>query len=187
MLVERARRFSQDCHKLGIKIHGTFIMGLPGETKDTIRQTMRFAREVNPQTIQVSLAAAYPGTYLHDQAKRERWLTEETAGLVNSDGFQICSLDYPNLSRDEILAAAAEFYRRFYLRPRKILELVHGMCRSRDELVRRLREGVEFFRFLSTRGKLPAPQVQTSSRRRTSSETASGGRATSIDAQASGF
>jgi hopanoid biosynthesis associated radical SAM protein HpnJ len=44
MRVEFARRFTKDCHELGIRIHGTFILGLPGETKETIQQTLDFAR-----------------------------------------------------------------------------------------------------------------------------------------------
>ena len=46
--VDRARRFARDCHDLGITVHGTFILGLPGETRETIQDTIRFAREVNP-------------------------------------------------------------------------------------------------------------------------------------------
>src|ERR1700681_184498 len=63
-----ARRFSSDCRKLDILLHGTFILGLPGETKETIEKTINFAKEINPHTIQVSLAAPYPGTTLHKQA-----------------------------------------------------------------------------------------------------------------------
>ncbi|MEQ1479379.1 radical SAM protein, partial [Salmonella enterica] len=43
MRIEVARKFTQDCHDLGITIHGTFILGLPGETRDTIEETIRFA------------------------------------------------------------------------------------------------------------------------------------------------
>ncbi|MBV8372307.1 MAG: hopanoid biosynthesis associated radical SAM protein HpnJ, partial [Candidatus Eremiobacteraeota bacterium] len=51
------RRFAKDCHDLGIKVHGTFILGIPGETPETIRDTIEFACEVDPETIQVSLSA----------------------------------------------------------------------------------------------------------------------------------
>lgn len=54
MRVEVAREFTKNCHELGIKIHGTFILGLPGETKETIQETIRFAQEINPHTLQVS-------------------------------------------------------------------------------------------------------------------------------------
>ncbi len=43
MRIEVARRFTEDCHKLGVAIHGTFIIGLPGETRETIEETIRFA------------------------------------------------------------------------------------------------------------------------------------------------
>jgi hypothetical protein len=69
LLVEVAKRFSKDCHDLGIIVHGTFILGLPGETRETIQETLAFAKEVNPRTLQVSLAAPYPGTFLYKQAK----------------------------------------------------------------------------------------------------------------------
>ncbi len=57
MRIEVAREFTRNCHELGIKIHGTFILGLPGETRETIQETIRFATEINPHTLQVSLAA----------------------------------------------------------------------------------------------------------------------------------
>src|SRR5271154_4790466 len=68
MRIEFAKRFTKDCRDLGVVIHGTFIMGLPGETQETIRETIAFAKEVNPHTLQVSLAAPYPGTHLYKQA-----------------------------------------------------------------------------------------------------------------------
>src|SRR5499433_3149245 len=60
-----ARRFTRDAKALGIKIHGTFIMGLPGETRETIEETIRYARDIDPDSLQVSLAAPYPGTALY--------------------------------------------------------------------------------------------------------------------------
>jgi hopanoid biosynthesis associated radical SAM protein HpnJ len=149
--IDIARRFTDDCHRLGITIHGTFIVGLPGETDETIRETIRFAREINPHTIQVSLAAAYPGTELYDQAVRNGWLLGGADQLVAGDGFQLSSLEYPNLSREAIFAAVEEIYRRFYFRPRKIAEMTFEMARSFDMLKRRMREGVEFLRFLRGR------------------------------------
>jgi len=152
MRVEFARRFTRDCHKLGIKIHGTFIVGLPGETRETIEETIRFAQEINPHTIQVSLAAAYPGTYLYDQARENGWMRETAdSELVAGNGLQISSLEYPDLSHEEIFNALATFYKRFYFRPRKIGEITWEMLHSWEMTKRRLREGVEFFRFLNNR------------------------------------
>jgi hopanoid biosynthesis associated radical SAM protein HpnJ len=147
-----ARRFTKDCRTLGITIHGTFILGLPGETLDTIRETIQFAVDINPHTIQVSLAAPYPGTELYKQAVDNGWLTEnEGLNLVNSQGVQLSPLSYPNLAAGQIYGAVDTFYRRFYFRPRKIAELTAEMMTSWEMTKRRLREGVEFFRFLRAR------------------------------------
>jgi hopanoid biosynthesis associated radical SAM protein HpnJ len=147
------RKFTEDCHKLGITIHGAFIMGLPGETKDTIQETIRFAKDINPHSIQVSLAAPYPGTELYDQARANGWYAASDDGLVENHGNQTAVLSYPDLASAEIFAAVEEFYRAFYFRPRKIIEMVAEMLTSWDLFRRRIREGVEFFQFLKKRGE----------------------------------
>ena len=149
--LDHARTFTENCHKLGITIHGTFIVGLPGETKETIEETIRFAQEVNPHTIQVSLAATYPGTYLYRQAAENGWLRRDNNGLVAHSGEQIAALNYPHLSHAEIFDAVAEFYRRFYFRPGKLWEMTRETFSSPDMFKRRMREGAEFFRFLMSR------------------------------------
>jgi hopanoid biosynthesis associated radical SAM protein HpnJ len=144
-----ARRFSDDCRKLGVLIHGTFILGLPGETTETIEKTINFANEINPHTIQVSLAAPYPGTTLYKQAVENGWLQEsQAANLVNDQGVQLAAISYPHLTKEEIFHSMEIFYKRFYLRPGKIWEIVKEMLASWDFTKRRLREGVEFLRFL---------------------------------------
>jgi hopanoid biosynthesis associated radical SAM protein HpnJ len=151
MLVDVARRFTRDCHDLGITIHGTFILGLPGETKETIEETIRFATEINPHTIQVSLAAPYPGTFLYKQALENGWLDETHAELVDEHGVQMAPLHYPHLSHSEIFHSLEDFYRKFYFRAPKIASIVSEMVRSPEMMKRRLREGVEFFHFLRER------------------------------------
>ncbi len=153
MRIEVARQFTRDCHELGIKIHGTFILGLPGETKETIEETIRFATEINPHTMQVSLAAPYPGTFLYDQAVQNGWLDAEHAELIDERGVQIAPLHYPHLSHTEIFGSVEEFYKRFYFRAPKIASIVGEMVRSPQMMKRRLREGVEFFQFLRERQK----------------------------------
>jgi hopanoid biosynthesis associated radical SAM protein HpnJ len=147
--VDLAREFTKNAKALGIKIHGTFIVGLPGETRETIAATIQFAREIDPDTIQVSLAAPYPGTALHQEALERGWLNGN--GLVDGDGVQASALGYPDLPREEIFAALETFYRRFYFRPRKMLALGAEMLRDPAMGRRRLREGRDFLRFLSRR------------------------------------
>ncbi|WP_336488560.1 hopanoid biosynthesis associated radical SAM protein HpnJ [Methylobacterium nigriterrae] len=151
MRVEVAEKFTKDCHELGIAIHGTFILGLPGESKETIRETIEFAKRINPHTIQVSLAAPYPGTFLYKQAVENGWLDEANAELVDENGVQVAPLHYPHLSHSEIFNSVEDFYKKFYFRAPKIASIVSEMVRSPDMMKRRLREGVEFYRFLKER------------------------------------
>ncbi len=155
MRLDVAREFTKHAKALGITIHGTFILGLPGETPETIRETIRFACEIEPDTIQVSLAAPYPGTELHRQAQSAGWLAVRSGELVDSHGVQVAALSYPGLSHTTIFGSVEEFYRRFYLRPRKIVAMVGGMLRDPAVMRRRLRETVEFYRFMRKR-KAPA-------------------------------
>ena len=148
--IDIIRRFSKDCRELGIKVHGTFILGMPGETPETIRETIDFACEMDPETIQVSLAAPYPGTYLYKQAQEQGWL-ENQEGLVDGHGVQHAALNYPGLTSTMMFESVDEFYRRFYFRPRKMFSLLGGMIGDRQVMKRRLREGVEFFHFLRER------------------------------------
>jgi hopanoid biosynthesis associated radical SAM protein HpnJ len=152
--VDVARQFTKDCHDLGIVIHGTFILGLPGETEETIEETIRYAMEIDPHTIQVSLAAPYPGTFLFRQATENGWF-DGSDNLLTRHGIQIAQLSYPHLPASVIFDKVEEFYRRFYFRPRKIKAIVGEMLRDFDMMKRRLREGLEFFEFLRRR-KQPA-------------------------------
>lgn len=147
--LEVARKFMANCTKLGIKVHGAFIIGLPNETRETIEDTIRFACEVSPHTIQVSIASPYPGTELYQQAQENGWFTN--GDLVASSGIQLSTLQYPNLSAGEIEDAVEQMYRRFYFRPRTIIPIVQEMLVDPQMLVRRLREGREFMAYLKER------------------------------------
>jgi hopanoid biosynthesis associated radical SAM protein HpnJ len=161
--LDRAREFTRHARDLGITVHGTFILGLPGETRETIEATIRFAREIDPHTLQVSLAAPYPGTELYRQARERGWL--ESSHLVDAQGAQASVLGYPHLPRTEIFAALETFYRRFYFRPRKLWALGAEMLRDPAVMRRRLGEGMDFVRFLARRRQEAASSSPTVAKR----------------------
>jgi len=146
------RAFTQACHRAEVVIHGTFILGLPVETKETIEQTINFAKELDVFSLQVSLAAPYPGTELYEQAKLNGWFVKkDKTDLVEAGGLQQSTLEYPGTSKEEIFEAVDRFYRAYYLRPKPILRIIKTMLEDKDVLVRRCREGYEFFRSLNQR------------------------------------
>lgn len=157
--LDMARQFMKHCHELDIKVHGTFIIGLPIETKQTIEETIRFARELDPYAIQVSIAAPFQGTELYDQAVQNGWIDNNT--LVTENGIQTPTLSYPNLSMDEIETAIYRMYRLFYFRPKPIFRMIREMSTERQMLMRRLREGGEFISYLNTRKKMGATRSRS--------------------------
>src|SRR5213078_1318404 len=150
--LEEMRKFTKSCHQARVVIHGTFILGLPVETEQSIENTIRFAQELDVFSLQVSLAAPYPGTELFEMARQNGWFVKkDKTDLVEGDGFQQSALEYPGLSKDEIFEAVDRFYRTYYLRPKPILRIIKTMLEDKDVLVRRCREGYEFFKSLKQR------------------------------------
>lgn len=150
--LDEMRRFTKACHQAGVVIHGTFILGLPVETQETIENTIRFAMELDVFSIQVSLAAPYPGTELFETARQNGWFAKrDKTEIVHDDGFQDSSLEYPGLDKEAIFEAVDRFYRAYYLRPKPILRIIKTMLADKDVFVRRCREGYEFFRSLRQR------------------------------------
>ena len=160
--IDRAIAFMRDCHALGILVHGTFIVGLPGETHESNDHTIEFAKAIDPYSLQVSLAAPYPGTALYREAQENGWLPPEHArGLVQEEGIQEAVLSYDGLSSAEMHAALERFYRAYYLRPRPILRIMRDMVRDREVMWRRLREAREFFSFMAQRRQPAARKLST--------------------------
>ena len=147
--VERARQFTKDCHKLGLVIHGDFIMGLPGETRETVRNTINFAKELDVETIQVSVAHAYPGTELFDYAVKNGFMSNRQ--MVDEGGHQLAHIEYPGLSSEEILASVHRFYDEYYFRPRAVFRIVKKAVFSSSERKRLYKEARTFLKLRSQR------------------------------------
>jgi len=145
--VERARQFTKDCHKLGLVVHGDFILGLPGETRETIRNTINFAKELDVETIQVSVAHAYPGTELYDYVVKNGFMVSGSK-MVDEGGHQIVQIQYPGLPAEEIMAAVHRFYDEYYFRPKAVFRILK---RSAFHSVDRKRLYHEAKAFLKTR------------------------------------
>ena len=150
--VERARQFTKDCHKLGLVIHGDFILGLPGETRDTIRNTINFAKELDVETIQVSVAHAYPGTELYDHAVKNGFMVQDNK-MVDEGGHQLAHIQYPGLPADEIMEAVHRFYDEYYFRPKAVVRILRKAAFDGVERKRLYKEAKTFLKTRSMRNK----------------------------------
>jgi hopanoid biosynthesis associated radical SAM protein HpnJ len=150
--LERARQFTKDAHKLGLVIHGDFILGLPGETRETIKNTIAFAKELDVETIQVSVAHAYPGTELYDYAIKNNFLAK--GSMVDEGGHQLAHIEYPGLPADEVLESVHRFYDEYYFRPKAVFRIVRKAVFDSDERKRLYKEAKTFLKVRSMRNKL---------------------------------
>jgi radical SAM superfamily enzyme YgiQ (UPF0313 family) len=145
----QAIEFTRNCKKLGLSVHGAFVMGLPGETRETIRETIEFAKRLDINSIQASLASPYPGTEFYDLAKKEGWIT--TDSFLDETGHQTCVINYPNLSNREIFDAVETMYNKFYFRPKYIARSILKMITSSEDRRKLLKEGAQYLAYMKKR------------------------------------
>jgi hopanoid biosynthesis associated radical SAM protein HpnJ len=147
--VEMGRTFVKNCKKAGIIVHGDFIIGLPGETRETIEKTIEYAKELDCETIQVSLAHAYAGTELYSYAQQNGFLMSDAA--TDKSGHQLPHIEYPGLSKDEMMSAVNRFYDTYYFRPRVAWRIVREALWDSHERKRLAHEAVSFLKLRAER------------------------------------
>ena len=151
--VERARQFTKDCHKLGLVIHGDFILGLPGETRETINNTIAFAKELDVETIQVSVAHAYPGTELYEYAMKNGFMvadTQDGGRRRPPDGADPVSRDCRPMN---IMESVHRFYDEYYFRPKAIYRILKKAVFNSGERKRLYKDAKSFLKLRASRNK----------------------------------
>lgn len=106
---DMARRFTKDAHSPGLTIHGDFVVGLPCESRESIRKTIDFAKELNTETIQVSIAHPCPGTEFFDYANKND-LIPIAASMSDEMGHQLPNIFCLGLARGELVDWVERLY-----------------------------------------------------------------------------
>ena len=123
--VEQARKAAKIFRDAGIQVHGTFVFGMPGETMETIRETIDFAKSLNIDFVQFSVAQPYPGTEFYEYLKKNNYLKFDSWDeYLDEEGCIIPIFEYPNLSREDMSTALRQAYREYYLRPSYIAHAI---------------------------------------------------------------
>ncbi len=129
--------FMQKTKKIGLLVNGCFILGLPGDTRETIRDTIVFAKELNPDTAQFYPLMAYPGTEAYEWAKRCGYLsTEDYSRWLLENGFHNTTISKPDLPPGELIRLCDQGRKEFYLRGGYILPKVAQIISHPGELTR---------------------------------------------------
>jgi hopanoid biosynthesis associated radical SAM protein HpnJ len=152
--IDGALRFTDDAKKLGLTIHGDFIVGLPGETRDTLRNTIDFAKRLDVETIQVSIAHAFPGTEFYDFAKKNNLVS---INMADDEGHQLPNVIYPGiLEREELVDWVERFYGEYYFRPKAAWRIVRKAIFDNNDRKRLYKEARDYLSLRAKRKKFVA-------------------------------
>jgi hopanoid biosynthesis associated radical SAM protein HpnJ len=159
--VDMARRFTKDAHSLGMLVHADFIVGLPGETRDSIQNTINFAKELDCETIQVSIAHPYPGTEFYDYMNKNGLITIDS--MTDDKGHQLPNITYPGLDRAELVDWVERFYGEYYFRPKAAWRIVRKALFNGDDRKRLYKEAREYMALRSKRKQFVEEQRRMTS------------------------
>ncbi len=138
--VEQMRAFMADARRAGILVHGCFMVGNPGETRETVKRTLTFAKELNPDTAQFFPLMVYPGTAAYEWARANGYLTtQDFSRWLTPAGMHNTVVSYPWLTAGEMVAFCDYARRSFYLRPRYIVTKLAQMLTRPGEAGRTVR------------------------------------------------
>lgn len=142
--LERVKKVVGWAREAGIKVNGFFMLGLPYETRESMERTIAFALEMDPHIAQFHITIPFPGTPLYDLIAAEGRFLVSTEGGVLSDYFKTDVLfEFGGLKREDVVEYTKKAYRKFYLRPKKIFELISSP-RSLTEMMWYLDAAVQY-------------------------------------------
>lgn len=129
--LDQAREAMKITNELGFKSNCTFMIGIPGETRETVMKTIRFAIELNPTLALFYIMVPYPGTEMFDKYLKEEFIKNPRwEDFVISKGAALIELE--TLSRDELRSLLAVALRKYYMRPKAILNILKQIKTPRE-------------------------------------------------------
>ena len=147
--LNKIKEFANNAKKAGIMVHGCFILGLPYDTKETIRETIEFAKELDPDSAQFYPVMVYPGTEAYEWAKKNGFLvTEDYSKWLTPEGWHNTMISRPGLTNKELVELCDKARIEFYLRSKYFWKRFKLIIRNWDETKRTFKSGKTFFKYL---------------------------------------
>jgi len=137
---EQARIAVKQTKEAGIEVLTHIIFGLPGETMETIKETIKYVKELDPDYAQFYCAIPFPKTELEEMGKKNGWITTEDYAKYE---LNQPILHLPTLSVEELQKARDMAYRQFYLRPSYVFKRLKKI-KSFKDLVINYRQARDF-------------------------------------------
>jgi radical SAM superfamily enzyme YgiQ (UPF0313 family) len=119
--LDQTRLAYKTAHEVGLMTIANVVLGFPGETERTARETIRFVKELDPDDIGFYVATPYPGTPMYEQVVKNGWLR-----VTDFDKYDTATptFETPQLSMERIREIRYKAYQQFYLRPRYVLKMM---------------------------------------------------------------
>ena len=146
---EQARKATKYFKDAGIQVHGTFVFGMPGETIKTMRKTIDFAKELDLDFVQFSVAQPYPGTEFYNFLKSKGYLHfKNWEDYLDCEGRITPIFEYPDLSMEEMQFWLRKAYKEYYLRPHYILKAFRQRLTNWELMKTSLRSAVSLISYI---------------------------------------
>ena len=148
---QKIEQFFKDTKEANVLVHACFMMGNRGETKESIQQTVEFAKKLNPDTVQFFPIMVYPGTEAYEWAKTNNFLTIKAENWENwllEDGTHNTIVSTDKLTAAELVDACDDARRNFYMRPEFIAAKIWEGITTPSEFPRLVKSGRTFFKYL---------------------------------------
>lgn len=143
--VEMIRRFTDNADRAGLLVHGCMMVGNPGETRESMAETMKLAEELHCDSFQFYPLFVYPGTEAYEWAKTNGYLTTENFGSwINEEGGHNCVISLPGLSSEDMVKFCNEAFRRYHLNPGYLGRKMRQLIRQPKEGIRSFRSGINY-------------------------------------------
>lgn len=147
--IEQAVEYMKNARKAKLLVHGCFMVGNKGETKETMQKTLNFAIKLNPDSAQFFPLIPYPGTQAFNWAKENNYIkTYDYSKWLNEEGMHECVLNLPNLSSQELVAFCDYARKRYYLRPRYLIYKAMQSLTNFNEMKRNIKAFTKLIKYL---------------------------------------
>ena len=135
--LEQSLKFNEAAKKAGMRVHGCFMVGNPGETKETMNETLEFSKKLHMDTVQYFPLIVYPGTEAYEWAKRKKYITARSYDeWLTHEGMHNCVISTPEVSNNELVNFCNYARKEFYLRPSYFFMKICECLTNKDDLIR---------------------------------------------------
>jgi radical SAM superfamily enzyme YgiQ (UPF0313 family) len=122
--LEKARQVFKWTHELKIDTAAYFIYGAPKETKETVKNTIEFVKQINPTYAHFFVLSPYPGTEIYEYMNNNGMMNVDDWSKVTSPKYDNFIINHPNFSNEELKAIQKNSYRQFYFNINRIFLLI---------------------------------------------------------------